>query len=85
MTIIIFAITVITALTCSVLLARGYRKTGVRLLLWASVCFASMALEGVLLIVNEFVPEDLTLVRLMVPLLGLIALLYGLLWESDVH
>lgn len=85
MAIVVFVLTGVTALMCSVLLARAYRRNGIRLLLWASISFASMALEGVVLIVNEYVAADLTLLRLTVPLLGLIALLYGLLWESDYH
>jgi hypothetical protein len=66
-----------------VLLIRGYLRNGVRLLFWAGVCFIALALEAVVLIINEYTTADLTVPRLIVPLIGLAALLYGLLWESD--
>lgn len=79
----LFALSALTAILCSFLLVRGYLRNGVRLLFWAGICFAALAIEGVVLIVNEMVAADLTVVRLLVPLVGLVALLYGLLWESD--
>lgn len=79
----LFALSSLTAILCSFLLVRGYLRSGVRLLFWAGICFAALAIEGVVLIINEMVVTDLTVVRLMVPLVGLTALLYGLLWESD--
>lgn len=79
----LFALTSLTAVLCSFLLVRGYLRSGVRLLFWAGICFAALAIEGVVLIVNEMVAADLTVLRLLVPLVGLVALLYGLLWESD--
>jgi hypothetical protein len=82
MTLAVYTLSLLTALLCSVLLARGYRRTRVRLLFWASVCFASLALENLILIVNDFVPQDLSLVRLVPPLVGLAAMIYGLIWES---
>ncbi len=79
----LFAVSSLTAILCSVLLVRGYVRNGVRLLFWAGICFAALAVEGAVLIINELVAADLTVVRLLVPLIGLMALLYGLLWESD--
>jgi hypothetical protein len=81
----LFALSGVTALLCGVLLIRGYLRSGVRMLLWSGVCFAAFALESAVLIVNEYVAADLTIVRLTIPLIGLVALLYGLLWESDSH
>jgi hypothetical protein len=85
MALVIFALSGITATLCSSLLFRGYLRNGVRLLFWAGLCFAALALEAVVLIINEYTAFDLTIPRLMVPLLGLAALLYGLLWESEPH
>lgn len=83
MTIAIFALSAITALLCCLLLLRGYMRNRVRLLFWAGVCFFALALENVVLIINEYTTADLTVFRLLVPLVGLLALLYGLLWEAD--
>lgn len=85
MAVSIFGLSTIVATLCSVLLVRGYARNGVRLLFWAGICFAALAVEGAILIVNEFTTTDLTLIRLSIPLIGLVALLYGLLWESDSH
>jgi hypothetical protein len=83
MAIAIYALSAITATLCSVLLIRACLRNRLRLLFWSGICFAALALEGVILIVNEFVAADLTTLRLSVPLAGLAALLYGMLWETD--
>jgi hypothetical protein len=85
MAIAVFALSAVTAILCSSLLIRGYRRNRVRLLLWSGVCFAALALENLVLIVNEYTTVDLNVFRLLVPLIGLMALLYGLLWETDSH
>jgi hypothetical protein len=84
MTLAVYALCAATAVLCSGLLIRGFVRTRVRLLLWAGVCFAALALENVVLIVDLFIVPtiDLNLLRLLTPLVGLAALLYGLLWES---
>jgi hypothetical protein len=85
MALVIFILSVITATLCSALLFRAYFRKGVRLLFWAGICFAALSLEAVVLIINEYTTTDLTIPRLIVPLLGMAALLYGLLWESEPH
>jgi hypothetical protein len=85
MAIAVFALSAVTAILCSSLLIRGYRRNRVRLLLWSGVCFAALALENLVLIINEYTTVDLNVFRLLVPLVGLMALLYGLLWETDSH
>jgi hypothetical protein len=73
-----------TALACSVLLVRGYRRTGARLLLWCCLCFAALALENVVLFADVvvFTAIDLSGLRTAVALAGVAALLYGLVWEA---
>jgi hypothetical protein len=73
-----------TALVCAVLLLRGYQRSGTRLLLWCGVFFLAMTLENTILFVDLIVmPEvDLSTIRRAVPLLGVMLLLYGLIWES---
>jgi hypothetical protein len=75
----------LTALACSLLLFRGWRRTGVRLLFWSSLCFAGLAMENALLFVDVVVfptEIDLSLWRRMPTLLGLCLLLFGLIWET---
>ena len=73
-----------TALACSVLLLRGYGRTGARLLLWSGLCFAALTLENVILFADlvVFPDTDLAAVRTAAALSGALMLLYGLVWEA---
>ena len=59
-------------------------RTRQRLLLWSTTCFAALALNNVILVVDlVFVPEvDLGLLRNIVALVGVAFLLAGLIWET---
>lgn len=85
MGLVVYALCALTSLACAVMLLRGFRRTGVRLLLWSGLCFACFALNNVLLIIDErMLPsQDLSLVRSLPSLLGIGLLLYGLVWEAD--
>ena len=73
----------LTSLTCAALLLRGYARSGARLLLWSGLCFACFALASLLLMIDMRTPEhDLSLVRQLPSLAGVLMLLYGLIWES---
>lgn len=81
------AVYVLCALTCvgsAGLLLRGYARSQVRLLLWSGLCFALLGLENAILFVDlVVVPQfDLSLLRNGVGLLGVMLLLYGLVWEE---
>lgn len=72
----------LTALACVVLLWRAYWRTGVRLLLWAGICFIGLSIENIILFLDmEVVGSDLSLFRNGAALVGLLCLLYGLIWE----
>lgn len=81
---IVYALCALTSLLCMALLVRGYRRSRARLLLWTAVCFAGLALNNVLLFVDlQVVPSvDLSVWRSLPALVGLLALLYGLVWET---
>lgn len=74
----------VTALVCAVLLIRGYRRTGTRLLLLCGLFFVSLTLENVLVFIDIImVPHvDLFLFRTSLAFVGMIFLLVGLIWES---
>lgn len=81
------AIYILCAVTSSVaagLLLRQYRRGRTKLLLWSSVGFVGLAANNVLVYVDLVVvpASDLALLRTMVAAVGLMALLYGLLWEA---
>jgi hypothetical protein len=75
----------LTCLMCAVLLLRGFRHTGARLLLWSSLCFIALTANNVLLFLDKvtFPEVDLTLWRTSTALIGVLVLLYGLIWDSE--
>lgn len=85
MSILIFALCAVAALGCAVLLFRGYARTHARLLLWSACCFACLTLNSVLVIVDlGFVQgTDLFVYRNLSALVGVVFLLYGLIWEVE--
>jgi hypothetical protein len=72
-----------TALACCLLLLRGFRRSRVRLLLWCGLCFLAMTLENVALFFDlvVFKKLDLSALHIGAAVLGVLLLLYGLVWE----
>ena len=81
----VYALCALTSVSCAVLLFRGYRRSGVRLLLWSGICFVGLALNNILLFIDvRVVPDvDLSLWRTIPAVAGVLALLYGLVWETN--
>lgn len=75
----------LTSIACAALLIRGYLKSRVRLLLWSSLCFIGLALNNVMLVTDELVFPliDLPIPRALPALIGLVALIFGLVWEAE--
>jgi hypothetical protein len=84
MGVLVYLLCAAAALGCCALLARAYRRTRMRLLLWSTVCFFCLTVNNVLVVIDLGVfPEvDLFLLRNVVALLGVVALLYGLVWDA---
>ena len=74
-----------TSLACAVLLLRAYKESRVRLLFWSGLCFVGLALNNALLFVDlEVFPQtDLFLLRSLPTLIGLLLLIYGLIWDTE--
>lgn len=81
----IYVLCFLTSLLCAVLLLRNYARSRARLLLWSGLCFVGLALNnGVLFFDQIVVPNtDLFWLRTTPALVGLILLIYGLIWESQ--
>jgi hypothetical protein len=79
----VYVLCALTSLSCAILLLRGYLATRTSLLFWSSLCFAGLALNSALLLVDlVIVPEiDMSLARNIVALLAMGTLLFGLVWE----
>lgn len=83
---LVYVLCAATSLACAVLLLRGYARTGTRLLLWSGLCFAGLALNHVVLVVDLMIigPDvDLSTWRLAPAAAGMLLLLYGLVWEAE--
>jgi hypothetical protein len=82
---VLLGLSALTCLACTVLLFRGYARSGMRLLLWSALCFVFLTLNNLLLFFDliVFLQLDLRPFRLAAALIGLVFLLYGFIFESD--
>jgi hypothetical protein len=82
---IVYLLCLATSLICAALLVRGYRRHRTRMLLWSAACFALLALNNLLLVLDILVlPDiDLTLARNVTNLAAVSTLLYGFIWELE--
>lgn len=81
---IVYLLCALTSAVCAFLLYRGYVKSRARLLFWSANCFALLALNNVLVFVDERVvpTTDLSIWRSMPAILAVAVMIYGLVWEA---
>lgn len=74
-----------TSFACAYLLLKAYQRSGTRLLLWSGLCFAFLTANNILLTVDLVIlpSVDLFVLRNLTALVGLVLLLYGLVWETE--
>ena len=82
---IVYLLCAATSLACALLLLRSYKHSRVRLLFWSGLCFVGLALNNALLFVDlkVFPQTDLFLLRSLPALVGLLLLIYGLIWDTE--
>jgi hypothetical protein len=83
--IVVYVLCALTALVCTLLLWRSYRRSGVRLLLLVGVCFAGLTLNNILLPVDLVwlrTEVDLSVLRGAIGLASVAGLLFVLIWEA---
>jgi Family of unknown function (DUF5985) len=75
----------LVTLSCGVLLTRAYTNVGKRLLLWSAICFYFLALSNLIVFLDLVIFPDVDLYRwrLITAAVGMLILLYGLIWEGD--
>jgi hypothetical protein len=80
---VIFVLCALASTLCAVLLLRSFFAERVPLLFWSSVCFVWLALNNVVLFFDKVVAPDVDLGvwRAVTALVGVAALVYGLVWE----
>jgi hypothetical protein len=75
---------IMTSIACTVFLFRGYVQQRVRLLFWSALCFVGLSVNNVLLLLDLLISTmDFRPYRLAAALIGMLALLYGFIWESE--
>lgn len=81
---IVYGLCVVTSALCAVLLFRGYARTRVPLLMWSGLCFVGLTLNNLLLFIDvQIAPMiDLSTWRTVPALVGVLLLLYGMIWET---
>jgi Family of unknown function (DUF5985) len=80
----VYLLSAAISLACAVLLLRSFATTRNGLLFWAAICFLGLTLNNALLFVDKVVAPDvdLSLWRTIPALAGMLALIYGLVWEE---
>ena len=82
---IVYLLCFATSAACAWLLARSYRVSGARLLLWSSLCFLFLAANNLLLIVDLLLLADwdMRIARLLLSLAAVSLLLFGFIWDLE--
>lgn len=81
----VYVLCFITSAACGLLLARNYLRTGIRLLLWSSICFGLLAANNLIVFVDLLLLEgsDLQIPRLALSLSAVLVLLFGFVWDLE--
>lgn len=82
---IVYVLCFLTSAACAWLLGRSHLRTGHRLLLWSSICFALLAANNLVLVLDLAVwpSVDLRIVRLLLSLTAVGALIWGFVLEVE--
>ena len=80
---VVYVLCALTSGTCAVLLWRGWLGSRARLLLWSALCFTLLTVNNILLFIDLVVVTDVDLstARMATGLVGLLVLLYGLIYD----
>jgi hypothetical protein len=81
----VYVLCFLTSTVCAWLLGRGYRRSRARLLLWSALCFALLAANNLLVIVDLVILPDVTFraERLVLMLAAVGVLLFGFIWDLE--
>lgn len=81
----IYLLCAATSLIAAVLLFRQYTARRTALLLWSCIAFLGLVLNNVLLFFDLvlFTGTDLSVFRTLAGTIGILSLVYGLIWETE--
>lgn len=81
----VYVLCLATSSLCALLLARSYRRSAARLLLWSSLSFGLLAANNLIVLVDLIIlPSiDLLAVRYALSLAAVCLLLFGFIWDLE--
>jgi len=81
----VYTLCFLTSSACAWLLARSYKRSGARLLLWSCLCFVLLGANNLVLLIDMLVlpSADLRLGRLLLSLAAVSVLLFGFVWDLE--
>jgi hypothetical protein len=82
---LVYGLCFLTSAVCALLLGRSYLATRARLLLWSALCFACLAANNFVVVLDlVFLPDvDLRLLRHGLAAAGVLMLLLGFIWDQE--
>lgn len=85
MSTVVYVLCALTSLACAVLVARAHLRDPSSILRWTTACFVLLAISDAMLVVDLSIIGDTTDLapwRNAIAMVGLLALLYGLLRDA---
>lgn len=81
----VYLLCFLTSSACAWLLARAWRRSRARLLLWSALCFTLLAANNLFVTVDLLLIPDInfSLVRILLALAAVSILLFGLAWDVE--
>ena len=81
----VYLLCFLTSSACAWLLARAYRRSGARLLLWSALCFTLLAANNLVVVIDLLVLPEISfrLHRVVLALAAVSVLLFGLAWDVE--
>lgn len=81
----VYILCLLTSGACAWLLARNYRRTGTRLLMWSALCFLFLACNNAVVFIDAVIIPgiDLAVARLSLSLAAIAVLLFGFIWDLE--
>ena len=79
---VLYLIAMLTSAACMLLLIRAYLDSRLRILLWSALCFVGLTISNVTLLVDSQLAADLSTLRTVPSLIGVMLLVVGLVWDS---
>lgn len=82
---LIYVLCALTSFACAWLLLHRYRISGHRLVFWSGLCFVGMTVNNLMLVFDKLIFPEMNLLPLrhLGGLIGVMMLLYGLIYEKE--